>query len=200
VSLVTGEHESLVVSSVWKASLRTMCKLLDLPAVLSALNDKHVETQLDPNILVEVFLAAKLDPVDHAEEEQKILLKQQVILKIAEKMELSEGMMVVVFKAIVKEVKTKSMEDVDGVYSSHFGEAAKRNASRIIEIAASNGSQGAPQVIQQIMLLLCSKIKKQFKKLQSIDVKKGANNIRLKDYQCFLIKILEDAIRKLADA
>lgn len=70
LSLVRGSEDSpAVLSSVWKASLRTLTKLLTFPSLVAALLDTRGDTQLDPDLLVRLFLEAKLDPVDHAEEE-----------------------------------------------------------------------------------------------------------------------------------
>jgi hypothetical protein len=139
-----------------------------------------------------------LDPVDHAEEEQKILLKQQVMFKIAETMPVSDETLITVFKDIVKEVKSKTVGDVDGVYSQQFGEASKRNAGRLIELAAITRADGGAILMRQLVTILCAKIRKHLKVLQSMENKKTTRNLKLKDYICFLIKSLEDAIRKLS--
>lgn len=136
--------------------------------------------------------------MDHAEEEQKILLKQQVMLKIVETMLVAEDTMVTVLRDIVKEVKSKTVGDIDGVYSQQFGEAAKRNAGRVIELAAITRAEVGAELMRKIITLICAKIRKQLKILQSMDNKKTTSNLKLKDYLCFLIKSLEDAIRKLS--
>ena len=102
-----------------------------------------------------LFLEAKLDPVDHAEEEQKILLKQQTLLKILETLPVSQEAILTVFKAIVKEVKAKTVGDIDGIYSAQFGEAAKRNAGEAIAIGVKREG-----VVEQIVKVICVKIRK----------------------------------------
>ncbi len=102
-----------------------------------------------------LFLEAKLDPVDHAEEEQKILLKQQTLLKILETLPVSQESLLTVFKAIVKEVKAKTVGDIDGIYSAQFGEGAKRNAGEAIAIGIKKEG-----VVEQIVKVICAKIRK----------------------------------------
>jgi hypothetical protein len=63
------DQASVVVSAVWKAVIRTMIKLLDIPIVLSALLESEAEKKLDSDVLVSVMIEARVDPVDHSEEE-----------------------------------------------------------------------------------------------------------------------------------
>jgi hypothetical protein len=190
LSLVRGGDDSpAVLSSVWKASLRTLTKLLAFPGLVAALRG---DTQLDADLLVRLFLEAKLDPVDHAEEEQKILLKQQTLLKIMEILPVSQDAILTVFKAIVKEVKAKTVGDTDAIYSAQFGEGAKRNAGEAISIGVKREG-----VVELMVKVMCAKIRKQLKNLSTMENKKATSNLKLKDYLCFLIKTLEDAIRKV---
>ena len=101
-----------------------------------------------------LFLEAKLDPVDHAEEEQKILLKQQTLLKILETLSVSQEALLTVFKAIVKEVKAKTVGDTDGIYSAQFGEGAKRNAGEAISIGVKREG-----VVESMVKFMCAKIR-----------------------------------------
>jgi hypothetical protein len=113
----SGNDELQVVSSVWKAAIRTFTKLLSCPTIVQALLSETNDICLDPNLLVEVFITAKVDPVDHAEEEQKLLLKQSVLLKILETMPVSETSRLTVLRYMLKVIKQKTVEDVDNVYS-----------------------------------------------------------------------------------
>jgi hypothetical protein len=66
------------VSSIWKASVKTLIKLLSFEEVVEALvtgDNKQTDTTLDCNKFVEIVLDSKIDPIDHSEEEQKLLLK-----------------------------------------------------------------------------------------------------------------------------
>ncbi len=58
--------------------MKTLIKLLSFEEVVEALvtgDNKQTDTTLDCNKLVEIVLDSKIDPIDHSEEEQKLLLK-----------------------------------------------------------------------------------------------------------------------------
>ena len=62
-------------------------------------------------------MEAKIDPVDHNEEEQKLILKQKVLLKIAETFALSELALETTFRYILKVTKEKTLKDLEGDFS-----------------------------------------------------------------------------------
>ena len=97
------------------------------------------------------------------------------------------------FKGIVKEVKSKTVKDIDGIYSAQFGENAKRNASKVVTLACLRDG-----FVQDLVKILCAKIRKQLKILSGMENKKATSNLKLKDYICFMIKTLEDAVRRVS--
>jgi hypothetical protein len=62
-------------------------------------------------------LEAKIDPVDHNEEEQKLILKQKVLLKIAETFSLSDLALQTTFRYMLKVTKEKTLKDLENDYS-----------------------------------------------------------------------------------
>lgn len=108
-------REEGVLSSIWKASIKTMIKLLSYPEIVQHLigHSDNQATYLDSNILVQIFLEAKIDPVDQSEEEQKLLLKQKMLLKIVETFHstLTEASILTIFRYILSVVKKKTLED-----------------------------------------------------------------------------------------
>ena len=63
-----------VTSTLWKASIKTLIKLLQYTEVVRYLSYCESE-KIDLDKLIGTILEAHIDPVDHSEEEQKLLLK-----------------------------------------------------------------------------------------------------------------------------
>jgi hypothetical protein len=60
---------------------------------------------------VQVYLEAKIDPVDQSEEELKLLLKQKILIKIAETFQLSDLAILTSFRYILSVTKQKTLDD-----------------------------------------------------------------------------------------
>lgn len=105
-TIVTSEQ---VLSSIWKASIKTLIKLLSYKDVAAS--------GLDADRFVRSLAEAPIDPIDRSEEEQKLLLKQKALIKAAKTFNLSTEARELVFKYVLSAVKRQTVDDLDHYYS-----------------------------------------------------------------------------------
>ena len=69
----------------------------------------------------------------------------------------------------------------------HFCDSVKKNAHKLIARAVDK---------QEIVKVLCKKIKKRVIQIRSMENKKVTSNLKVKEYTCYMIKTLEEVVRK----
>lgn len=109
-----------VSSTIWRASIKTLIKLLSYPDVVHSLITAGPPSvpPLDLDLLITTFLEAQIDSADHSEEEQRLLLKQKMLVKIVTAFPgVSSPSQLAVFKYILSVVKKKTVDDLDSYYS-----------------------------------------------------------------------------------
>ena len=135
-----------------------------------------------------MFLEAKIEPIDQSEEEQKLLLKQKMLIKIIQTFRLKDSSHMTVFNYILSVAKKKTVDDIDQYYSMQFSDAVKKNLHKLL----SHFMQGEnfESVKDQVFDRLFTKIKKYMVRNNTL------SNSKVKEYTCFLIKTLEDCLKK----
>ena len=100
-----------VLSTVWKASVKTMIKLLSYSVIIESLRG------YDFDALAKVFIEANIDTVDHSEQEQTLLLKQKMLLKIVKTFAITDESILSIVKYVNSVIKKWTIEDIDSYYT-----------------------------------------------------------------------------------
>jgi hypothetical protein len=140
------------LSSLWKAAAKTILKMLTYPEVCLALESPWAPPALHPDSLVLTFIGASIEPVEHSDEEQKLLLKQKVLVKLATNVaSLSLSSRVQVLDYLLKVIKQQTVHDLDEYYSLVFGDATKKNLHKLISHSMSEQGVMASAFLERLL-------------------------------------------------
>ncbi|CDW90832.1 sec7 domain containing protein [Stylonychia lemnae] len=189
-ALLENIKNPALLGSLWKATLKTLIKILGYQEVV----DKLIKApEFDTQQLINTLMTAQFETIDVQEEEQMLILIQKAFLRIVISLQMSEDYQYKIFKYFMKILKKKSIEDSDQTYSMQFADVTKKNLHKVLYHFMAEDEEH--QVKYKVMNYYFAKIKKTLTKIQQKPIS-GGNKLR--EYACFSIKTLEDCLNRIS--